>query len=121
LKDKVSIINLLYSSTNQELFEKCLRNQSNHQKNMEDFHCKKAIMCKSTLFTSAKMKGIQKDTGKSMKNALFVLRYANVTSLAEVTSNSKKIKPIAVAIVELWWGRQCTCGGLGAAALTKVL
>jgi len=39
--------------------------------------------------------------GKSMKNALYVQRYGKSTSRTEVTSNSKKIKPIALAIVEL--------------------
>jgi len=36
--------------------------------------------------------------GKSMKNALHVQRYGN---RAEATLNSKKIKPVALAIVEL--------------------
>jgi len=36
---------------------------------------------------------------KSMKKALYVQRY--VTSWAEVTSNGKKIKPVALAIIEL--------------------
>jgi len=37
-----------------------------------------------------------------MKNALHVQRYGKKgTSRAEVMSNSKKIKPIALAIVEL--------------------
>ena len=36
------------------------------------------------------------DTGKSMKNALYVL-----TSRAEATSNSEKIKPVALAVIEL--------------------
>ena len=35
-----------------------------------------------------------------MKNALFVLRYAK-RHLSEATSNSEKIKPIALAIIEL--------------------
>jgi len=40
-------------------------------------------------------------TGKSMKNALHVQQYG---SWAEATSNSEKIKPVALAIVEL---RKC--------------
>ena len=41
------------------------------------------------------------DTGKSMKNALYVLWYANDTSQAEAKSNSEKIKPIALAVIKL--------------------
>jgi len=44
-----------------------------------------------------------KDTGKSPKNALDVLWYAKGTSRAEATSNSEKIKPVALAIFELYW------------------
>ena len=36
-----------------------------------------------------------------MKNALYILRYAKGTSWAEVTSNSEKIKPVALAIIKL--------------------
>ena len=36
-----------------------------------------------------------------MKNALCVLRYAKGTCQAEMTSNSEKIKPVALAIIEL--------------------
>ena len=36
-----------------------------------------------------------------MKNALYVLQYAKGTCLAEATSNSKKIKPVALAVIEL--------------------
>jgi len=39
--------------------------------------------------------------GKSMKNALYVQRHGKGTSRAEATSNSEKIKSVAVAIVEL--------------------
>ena len=34
-----------------------------------------------------------------MKNALYVLRYS--TSWAKVTLNSEKIKPVALAVIEL--------------------
>ena len=43
----------------------------------------------------------KEDTGKSMKNALYVLRYVKGTSRAEATSNSEKIKPVALAVIEL--------------------
>jgi len=39
--------------------------------------------------------------GKSMKNALHVQGMAKGTSQAEATLNSEKIKPVALAIVEL--------------------
>ena len=45
----------------------------------------------------------KEDTGKSMKNVLYVLRYAKRHRLgqsAEVTSNSEKIKPVALAVIE---------------------
>ena len=45
--------------------------------------------------------GQKEDTGKSMKNALYILQYAKGTSPAKVTSNSEKIKPVALAIIEL--------------------
>jgi len=41
----------------------------------------------------------KEDTGKSMKNALHVQWYGK--RRAEVTLNSEKIKPVALAIVEL--------------------
>ena len=37
--------------------------------------------------------------GKSLKNALHILRYAKGTSWAEATSNSEKIKPVALAVI----------------------
>jgi len=39
--------------------------------------------------------------GKSMKNALHVQWYGKGTSRVEATSNSEKIKPAALTIVEL--------------------
>ena len=57
---------------------------------------------KSTLFAFSKDEwDIKEDTGKSMKNALYVLRYAKGTSRAEAMSNSEKIKPVALAVIEL--------------------
>ena len=58
-------------------------------------------IAKSTLFAVSKDEWNTKDTGKSMKNALYVLWYAKGTCRAEVTSNSEKIKPIALAVIEL--------------------
>ena len=57
---------------------------------------------KSTLFTVSKDEwDTKEDTGKSMKNALYILRYAKGTCRAEVTSNSEKIKPVALAVIKL--------------------
>jgi len=39
--------------------------------------------------------------GKSMKNALYIQWYGKRHLSAEATSNRKKIKPVALAIVEL--------------------
>ena len=36
-----------------------------------------------------------------MMNALYVLRYVKGTSRAEMTTYSEKIKPVALAIIEL--------------------
>jgi len=43
----------------------------------------------------------KEDTGKSMKNALHVQRYGKRHLSAEATSNSEKIKSVALAIAEL--------------------
>ena len=57
---------------------------------------------KSTLSTASKDEwGTKEDTGKSMKNELCVLRYAKSTCRAEGTSNSEKIKPVALVIIKL--------------------
>jgi len=56
---------------------------------------------KSTLFVVSKDERDTKEgLGKSMKNTLYVQWYGKGTSQAEAL-NSKKIKPIALAIVEL--------------------
>jgi len=56
----------------------------------------------STLFMVNKDEwGTKEGHGKSMKNALHNCGMAKGTSQAEVTSNRKKFKPVALAIVEL--------------------
>ena len=99
------MFNPLHSSTNQELFEKHLCNQNSHYENTDNF-CYEGkpsrATAKLTLFAVSKDEWDTKEnTGKSMKNALYVLRYAKGTSRAEVTSNSEKIKPVALAVIEL--------------------
>ena len=39
--------------------------------------------------------------GGHWKNALYALQYAKGTCLAKVTSNSEKIKPVALTVIEL--------------------
>ena len=43
----------------------------------------------------------KEDTGKSMKNALYVLRYSKRHLSGKATSNSEKINPIALPVIEL--------------------
>ena len=42
----------------------------------------------------------KEDKGKSMMHALYVLRYTKGMSQDEATSNSDKIKPITLAVIE---------------------
>jgi len=59
----------------------------------DNFHYERKPSCattKSTLFSVSKDEWNIKDAGKSMKNALYVLHYVNIsTSQAEATSNSE--------------------------------
>jgi len=72
---------------------------------MDNFrYAKKATTCDHQIktFTISKDEwDTKEDTGKSMKNALHILWYAKRHSWAEATSNREKIKPIALAIIEL--------------------
>jgi len=45
--------------------------------------------------------GTKDNSGNSTKNVLYVLQYTKGTSRNEAMSNSKKIKPIALAIIKL--------------------
>ena len=57
---------------------------------------------KSTLLAVSKDEwDTKEDTGKSIKNTFYVLQHAKGTSRAKATSNSEKIKPVALAIIEL--------------------
>ena len=84
LKSEVSItlrcwlmFNPLHSSTNQELFEKRLCYQNSHYDKYGRFLLRREAIAKSTLFTVSKDEwDTKKDTCKSMKKALHVLRYA---------------------------------------------
>ena len=73
---------------------------------MDDFHYKGKPSCattKLTLFAVSKDEwDTKEDTGKSMKNALYV--YCGIpkgTCQAKAMSNSEKIKPVVLAIIEL--------------------
>ena len=72
---------------------------------MDNFHYERKPSCattKSTLFAVSKDEwNTKEDTGKSMKNALYVLRYAKRHLSGWATSNSEKIKPTALAVIKL--------------------
>jgi len=97
----------LHSSTNQEVFEKHLCNESSHYEKYGQFlftqrkpwHATTKLM----LFTVSKDEwNIKENTGKSLKNALHVLR---CTTQAGATSNSEKIKPVSLAVIELRYSK----------------
>ena len=74
-------------------------------KNTDYFCCEGKPSCaiaKSTLFTVSKDEwDTKEDTGKFMKNALYILRYAKRHLSGRATSNSEKIKSVAFAVIEL--------------------
>ena len=74
------MFNLLHSSTNQELLKSTSTIKITITKNTEEFHFKgkpSHATAKSTLFAVSKDEwDTKEDTGKSMKNALYVLQYA---------------------------------------------
>ena len=75
------MFNLLHSSTNQELLEECLCYQNSHYDNTDDFRYEgkpSRAITKLTLFAVSKDEWDTKeeDTGKSIKNALYVMQYA---------------------------------------------
>ena len=90
---------------NKELFEKHLCNQNSHYENTDDFCYKGKLsraITKSTLFA------VRKDDGTQRRPLVRPLgmncTYCSMpkgTCQAEVMSNSEKIKPIALAIIEL--------------------
>ena len=100
------MFNSLHSSKDQELFEKQLCNQSSHYKNTDDF-CyegkQSRATAKSTHLVVSKDEWYTKeDTGKSMiMHCMYCSSMPKGSSQAEVTSNSEKIKPIALAVIAL--------------------
>jgi len=100
------MFNLLHSSTNQELFEKHFCNQVSPYEKYGRFPLRKGshhMQPPNQCFSlSARMNGTQRRTlvnpsrihctSSSMPKG---------TSWAEATSNSEKIKPVALAVIEL--------------------
>ena len=74
-------------------------------KNIDNFHFEgkpSRAHTKLTPFPVSKDEwDTKEDTVKSMKNALYVLRYAKGTCWAEAMLNCEKIKPVALAVIEL--------------------
>ena len=74
------MFNPLHSNTNQELFESTPAIKIATMKNTDDFHFEgkpSRARTKSTPFPVSKDEwDTKEDTGKSMKNALYVLQYA---------------------------------------------
>ena len=76
-------------------------------KNTDDFHYEGKPLrttAKSTSFAVSKDElDTKEDTGKSMKNALYIPQYAKTKDACadEATSNSAKIKPIALVVIKL--------------------
>ena len=83
------MLNSLHSGVNQELFEKRLCNQGSQIWTVSVTQRKPShATTKLTLLTDSKDEwDTKQDTGKSMKNALCILR---MPSWAEATSNSEK-------------------------------
>ena len=73
--------------------------------NTDNFHYEgkpSHAIAKSTLFAVSKDEwDTKEDTSKSMKNALYVLRMPKGTCRAKATLNSEKIKPVALAVIEI--------------------
>ena len=74
-------------------------------KNTDDFHYEgkpSRAITKSTLSAVSKDEcDTEEYTGKSMKNALYVLQYAKRHLSGRATSNREKIKPVDLAVIEL--------------------
>ena len=96
------MFNPLHSSTNQELFESASAIKIATMTNMDDFRYEGKPSCtiaKLTLFTVSKDEwDTKEDTGKSMKKALHILRYAKRHILGR---SNIKIKPLAAAVIKV--------------------
>ena len=115
------MFNQLRSSTNQELFEKDPCYQNSHYDKCGQFplrreaitcyHQREAIICYRQLgtFRSKDEWDTKEDTGKLMKNTLYICSMPKGTCWAEKMSNSKKIKPVALAVIELRLSEASVC------------
>ena len=100
------MFDLLHSSANQEVFEKHLCIKSSHYEKYGRFLVTQRnpsrTTTKLTLFTVSKDEGDTKeDTGKSIKNDCTSCSVPKGTSRDEAISNIEKIKPVALAVIEL--------------------
>ena len=99
------MFNLLHSSTNQELFEKHPCYQNSHYEKHRRFPLRReAITCYRHIDTllSAKINGRQRKTLVSqLRMHCTYCGMPKGTCQAETTSNSEKIKPVALAVIEL--------------------
>jgi len=86
--------NLLHSCTDQELFEKHLCNQGSH--------CEKYGWFPLHTGSHHLQPSNQGDTGKSLKNGLDILRYAerHLSGWSDIEQKNK-IKPIVLSVIEL--------------------
>jgi len=103
-----AVFDSLQSSKNQELFEKHLCNNSSHYEKYGRFLVTQRKPSRATteltLFTVSKDEwNTKEDTGKSLKNALHVLRYAKRHLSGWSDVKSEKINPVALAAIELRW------------------
>ena len=70
------MFNPLHSITNQELFEKHLCNQSSHYEKYGRFPLQREAITRYCQIDTFHELDTKEDTGKSMKNALYILWYA---------------------------------------------
>jgi len=104
-----AMFNPLYSSTNQHLFKRTSAIKVTTMKIMDDlcYELMEAIMCLSQnqhFSQWEKINGTQRRALVSLWRMHLIYRdMAKGTSWAEATLNSKKIKPIALVILELCW------------------
>jgi len=102
----LAMFNTLHSSMNQQLIEKNLCNQSNHYENYGQFLLQiEAITCvlqNQHFLWWAKVNGTKRRALVRPWRVHFMNSSASKgASRDEATSNSKKIKPIALVVIEL--------------------
>jgi len=107
-----AMFDLLHSSMDQEVFEKHLCNKSSHYEKYRRFlitqRKSSCATTKLTLFTVSKDEWNTKDTGKSLKNALYILRYAkrHLSSWSDVEQCKNQARSLSRYRVTLVWRHQ---------------